>query len=187
MHEKLEVNIVELLTTNILFVCVEPNFVQLVEFVDGEAVSFDSYWNTLHHSTKSSDTPTKSFQRPPIRQSQPAYIPEVQPPVRNIQPILPGIVNYGSGSEYSQSSSMYPKSSTMKKSSGVTIPPPPLTTTTSSNRQPMQFISAGFKQPVEYAHLSPSDKLAQVQQQESHRIQPTTGGYSINKYFRQPQ
>lgn len=164
----------------------EPNFVQLVEFVDGEAVSFDSYWNTLHHSTKSSDTPTKALQRP-VRQSQPTYIPEVAPPppqIRNIQPVLPGIVNYGSGSEYSQTSSMLPKSSTMKKSSGVTIPPPPPSTT---NRQPMQFISAGFKQPVEYAHLSPSEQLAQVQQQEGHRIQPTTGGYSINKYFRQQQ
>ena len=102
-------------------------------------------------------------------------------PVRNLQPVLPGIVGYGSGSEYSQTSSMMPKTSTVKKSSGVTIPPPPPT-----NKQPMQFISAGFKQPVEYTHLTPSEQLAQLQQQESHRIQPTSG-YSINKHFRQQQ
>lgn len=77
---------------------------------------------------------------------------------------------------------MMPKPSTMKKSSGVTIPPPP----PSTNRQPMQFVSGGFKQPVDYAHLSPSEQLAQLQQQESHRIQSTTG-YSINKHFRQQQ
>ncbi|CAF4081760.1 unnamed protein product [Rotaria sp. Silwood2] len=109
-------------------------------------------------------------------------------PVRNLQPVLPGLVNYGSGSEYSQTSSMMPKSSAIKKSSGVTIPPPPQPQPSSStaNRQPMQFISAGFKQPIEYTHLSPSEQLAQLQQQESHRIQPTSG-YSINKHFRQQQ
>ncbi len=105
-------------------------------------------------------------------------------PVRNLQPVLPGILGYGSGSEYSQTSSMMPKPSTTKKTSGVTIPPPPLPP--SANRQPMQFVSAGFKQPVDYNHLSPSEQLAQLQQQEGHRIQPTTG-YSINKHFRQQQ
>jgi hypothetical protein len=106
-----------------------------------------------------------------------------EPPVRNLQPVLPGIIGYGSGSEYSQTSSMMPKPSTIKKSIGVTIPPPP---SSSTNRQPMQFVSAGFKQPVEYSHLSPSEQLAHLQQQEGHRIQPTTG-YSINKHFRQQQ
>ena len=105
-------------------------------------------------------------------------------PVRNLQPVLPGILGYGSGSEYSQTSSMVPKPSTTKKSSGVTIPPPPQSS--SANRQPMQFVSAGFKQPVDYSHLSPNEQLAQLQQQESHRIQPTTS-YSINKHFRQQQ
>ncbi|CAF4081766.1 unnamed protein product, partial [Rotaria sp. Silwood2] len=34
----------------------EPNLIQLVEFVDDQLVSFDSFWNTLHHSHKSSET-----------------------------------------------------------------------------------------------------------------------------------
>jgi hypothetical protein len=112
-------------------------------------------------------------------------MPNYEAPVRNLQPVLTGIVNYGSGSEYSQTSSMMPKSSAMKKSSGVTIPPPP-PPSASTNRQPMQFVSAGFKQPVEYTHLTPGEQLAQLQQQEGHRIQPTSG-YSINKHFRQQQ
>ena len=62
------------------------------------------------------------------------------------------------------------------------IPPPP-SAAAAATRQPMQFISAGFKQTVEYAHVSPADQLAQLQQQEGHRIQPTTG-YSISKHFR---
>ncbi|CAF3670362.1 unnamed protein product [Rotaria sp. Silwood1] len=185
----------------------EPNFIQLVEFVDGQLISFDSFWNTLHHSHKSSET-TKPNQSTSLNRNIPSTLTNVhysqqtnvsqkvilpmsnnEPPVRNLQPVLPGLVNYGSGSEYSQTSSMMPKTSTIKKSSGVTIPPPPppsqpLSSTTS--RQPMQFISAGFKQPVEYTHLSPSEQLAQLQQQESHRIQPTSG-YSINKHFRQQQ
>ena len=161
----------------------------MVEFVDGEFVSFDSFWNTLHHSTKSSETSTKPVQSAPSNRNIPSNLRYPPPPttneapVRNLQPLLPGIAGYGSGSEYSQTSSMMPKSSTMKKSSGVTIPPPP-PPSSSANRQPMQFVSAGFKQPVEYAHLSPSEQLAQLQQQESHRIQSTTG-YSINKHFRQ--
>lgn len=112
-----------------------------------------------------------------------------EPPLRHLKPVLTGLVNYGSGSEYSQTSSMMPKSSTAKRSSGITIPPPPTAAPTSSstaNRQPMQFISAGFKQSVEYTHLSPNEQLAQFQQQESHRIQPNSG-YSVNKHFRQQQ
>ena len=108
-------------------------------------------------------------------------------PIRHLQPVIPGMGNYGSGSEYSQTSSMIPKPSTIKKSSGVTVPPPPISSSSSAmpNRQaPIQFISAGFRQPIEYTHLSPSEQLAQLQQQESHRIQPT-GTYSINKHFRQ--
>jgi len=168
----------------------EPNLIQLVEFVDGELVSFDSFWNTLHHSNKSSETPTKQNQSVPTNRNlrYPQQSSQVlnEAPVRNLQPVLPGILGYGSGSEYSQTSSMIPKPSTAKKSSGVTIPPPPPPQSSSANRQPMQFISGGFKQPVEYTHLSPSEQLAQLQQQESHRIQPTTG-YSINKHFRQQQ
>ncbi len=156
--------------------------VQLVEFVDGELVSFDSFWNTLHHSTKPSESPVKPINRNVRHPSSQILAPTTnnEAPVRNLQPVLPGLIGYGSGSEYSQTSAMMPKPSTIKKSSGVTIPPPPV------NRQPMQFVSAGFKQPVEYSHLSPSEQLAQLQQQESHRIQPTTG-YSVNKHFRQQQ
>jgi hypothetical protein len=176
--------------------------IQLVEFVDGELVSFDSFWNTLHHSYKSSETPTKPIQSAPINRNIPSNLrypqqantssqvllptTNTEAPVRNLQPVLPGIIGYGSGSEYSQTSAMMQKSSTIKKSSGVTIPPPPPPPSSSANRQPMQFVSAGFKQPVEYTHLSPSEQLAQLQQQEGHRIQPTTG-YSINKHFRQQQ
>ncbi|CAF5133506.1 unnamed protein product [Rotaria magnacalcarata] len=165
----------------------EPNLIQLVEFVDGALVSFDSFWNTLHHSRKSVEIP-KPIQlnrHAPSTVTNPrqAFLPMAtnEAPVRNLQPVVAGLVNYGSGSEYSQTSSMMPKSSTTKRPSGVTIPPPP-----STNRQPMQFISAGFKQPVDYAHLSPSEQLAQLQQQGGHRIQ-STGGYSINKNFRQQQ
>jgi len=174
--------------------------VQLVEFVDGELVSFDSFWNTLHHSNKSSETPTKQNQSSSINRNirypqqlntssqilLPITTTNNEAPVKNLQPVLPGIIGYGSGSEYSQTSSMMPKPTTAKKSSGLTIPPPPPPASSSANRQPMQFISAGFKQPVEYSHLSPSEQLAQLQQQEGHRIQPTTG-YSINKHFRQQQ
>ncbi|CAF1081738.1 unnamed protein product [Adineta steineri] len=175
----------------------EPNSIKLVEHVDGEIVSFDSFWKILHHANKSSES-TKPMPSTPInrittslRHPQPSpqkFSPMVnnEAPVRNLQPVLPGIVNYASGSEYSQTSAaIIPKATTMKKSSGVTIPPPP-PSASQANRQPMQFISAGFKQPVEYAHLSPSEQLAQLQQQENHRIQPT-GGYSINKHFRQQQ
>ncbi|CAF3604047.1 unnamed protein product [Rotaria sordida] len=176
----------------------EPSLIQLVEFVDGHLVSFDSFWNTLHHSHKPSEITKPIQSTSSLNRNIPSTLTNIhysqqskvilpmsnnEVPVRNLQPVLPGLVNYGSGSEYSQTSSMMPKSSTIKKSSGVTIPPPPSTTT---NRQPMQFISAGFKQPVEYTHLSPSEQLAQLQQQESHRIQPTSG-YSINKHFRQQQ
>ena len=106
-------------------------------------------------------------------------------PVRNLQPLISGLVGYASGSEYSQTSSMMPKSSLpLKKSSGAMIPPPPSAATAATpNRPTMQFISAGFKQPAEYSHLSPSEQLAQFQQQEGHRIQPSVG-YSINKHFR---
>ncbi len=160
---------------------VEPNFIQLVEYVDRELVSFDSFWNTLHHSNKPTEPPINRNRQ----QLSQVLVPNTtyEAPVRNLQPVLPGILGYGSGSEYSQTSSMVPKPSTTKKSSGVTIPPPP---SSSSNRQPMQFVSAGFKQPVDYSHLSPHEQLAQLQQQESHRIQPTTS-YSINKHFRQQQ
>ena len=166
--------------------CLEPNFIQLVEFVDRELVSFDSFWKTLHHSNKPVESPsTKPIARTNSSTVRP--LPTQEAPVRNLQPVLPGILGYGSGSEYSQTSSMMPKPSTTtttaKKSSGVTIPPPP---PPSANRPPMQFISAGYKQPEEYAHLSPNEQLAQLQQQEGHRIQPTTG-YSINKHFRQTQ
>ncbi|CAF3950478.1 unnamed protein product [Rotaria sordida] len=184
----------------------EPNLIQLVEFVDGQLVSFDSFWNTLHHSHKSSETTTttttKPIQSTSLNRNIPSTLTNIhysqqskvtlptsnnEAPVRNLQPVLPGLVNYGSGSEYSQTSLMMPKSSTIKKSSGVTIPPPPPPLSSSTtNKQPMQFISAGFKQPAEYTHLSPSEQLAQLQQQESHRIQPTSG-YSINKHFRQQQ
>lgn len=154
----------------------------MVEFVDRELVSFDSFWNTLHHSNKSFESPST---KPTTRSTNPSTIrslPTQEAPVRNLQPILPGILGYGSGSEYSQTSSMMPKGSTTKKSSGVAIPPPP----PSANRPAMQFVSAGYKQPIEYAHLSPSEQLAQLQQQEGHRIQPTSG-HSINKHFRQTQ
>ncbi|CAF3353793.1 unnamed protein product [Rotaria socialis] len=167
----------------------EPNLIQLVEFVDGALVSFDSFWNTLHHSHKSVEIP-KPIQlnrHAPSTVANPRQaflpMPTNEAPVRNLQPVVAGLVNYGSGSEYSQTSSMMPKSSATKKPSGVTIPPPPAPST---NRQPMQFISAGFKQPVDYTHLSPSEQLAQLQQQGGHRIQ-STGGYSINKHFRQQQ
>jgi hypothetical protein len=170
-----------------LFFFVEPNFIQLVEFVDRELVSFDSFWNTLHHSNKSSEPPPINRTIPVNHRQSSSQVllpttTNYEAPVRNLQPLLPGILGYGSGSEYSQTSSMMPKPLTAKKSSGVTIPPPP----PSANRQPMQFVSAGFKQPVEYSHLSPSEQLAQLQQQEGHRIQPTTG-YSTNKHFRQQQ
>lgn len=156
--------------------------IQLVEFVDRALVSFDSFWNTLHHSNKSVESPST---KPIPRSTNPSTVrslPSQEAPVRNLQPVLPGILGYGSGSEYSQTSSMMPKGSTTKKSSGVAIPPPP----PSSNRPAMQFVSAGFKQPDEFTHLSPSEQLAHVQQQQGHRIQPTTG-YSINKHFRPPQ
>lgn len=169
------------LQNEIRYVCLEPNLVQLVEFVDRELVSFDSFWKTLHHSNKQVESPsTKPTNR--VHSSNVRPLPTQEAPVRNLQPVLPGILGYGSGSEYSQTSAMMSKPSTTKKSSGVTIPPPP----PSANRPPMQFVSAGFKQPEEYAHLSPTEQLAQLQQQEGHRIQPTTG-YSINKHFRQTQ
>ncbi|UJR09280.1 hypothetical protein I4U23_013525 [Adineta vaga] len=168
----------------------EPNLVQLVEYVDSELVSFEAFWKTLHHSNKSSEL-TKPMPSAPInrlptnqRYSQPTINNEA--PVRHLQPVLPGIIGYGSGSEYSQMSSMVPKPGSIKKSSGVTIPPPPPPLSTSTTRQPMQFVSAGFKQPNDYGHLTPSEQLAQLQQQQSHRIQPTSG-HSINKHFRSQQ
>ncbi len=169
-----------------LLVILEPDLIQLVEFVDGELISFDAFWNTLHHSNKSSE-PTKPIQSTSANLRYPqVLLPKTtnEAPVRNLQPVLPGIVGYGSGSEYSQTSAMISKSTTLKKSSGVTIPPPP--PSASTTRQPMQFVSAGFKQPVDYTHLSPSEQLAQLQQQQGHRIQ-STGGYSVNKHFRQQQ
>ncbi|CAF2836696.1 unnamed protein product [Rotaria sp. Silwood2] len=68
--------------------------------------------------------------------------------IRNLQPVLPGIGGYGSGSEYSQTSSMMPKSSIIKNSSGVTIPLPPASS--SKNLQSIQIVSADFKQSDEY-------------------------------------
>ena len=142
--------------------------IQLVDLVDGQISSFESFWKTLH-VTSSNHKHVETTTNPSA-------------PVRNLQPVISGLVGYASGSEYSQTSSMMPKSSlTMKKPSGAMIPPPPLPTT--SNRPTLQFISAGFKQPMEYTHLSPSEQLAQFQQQESHRIQPNNS-YSINKHFR---
>lgn len=162
----------------------EPNQIQLVEFVDGEFVSFDSFWRTLHQSSKPSEPPKPAPSAPINRLATSQRFPPTtttEAPVRHLQPHLPGIGGYGSGSEYSQASAMMPRASAMKKSSGVTIPPPP-----AIGRQPMQFISAGFKQPAEYGHLTPGEQLAQLQLQEGHRIQPT-GGYSVNKHFRPPQ
>ena len=157
----------------------EPNLVQLVDLVEGELVSFESFWHTLHHTSKPAATPSRPVTSSNVRQAHPSppgvvAPPNPEPPVRHLQPIIPGLVSYASGSEYSQTSSM------MKKPSGAMVPPPPLPAAT---RQPMQFISAGFKQPVEYTHASPAEQLAQFQQQEGHRIQPTTG-YSISKHLR---
>lgn len=150
----------------------EPNIVQLVELVEGQIISFDAFWRTLH---------LPQTAKPVELTTNPSA------PVRNLQPLISGLVGYASGSEYSQTSSMMPKSSLpMKKSSGAMIPPPPpsaAATTTTPNRPTMQFVSAGYKQPAEYSHLSPSEQLAQFQQQEGHRIQPGVG-YSINKHFR---
>jgi hypothetical protein len=105
--------------------------------------------------------------------------------VRNLQPVLPSIGGYGNGSEYSQTSSIMPKSSTIKNSSDVTILLPPVSSST--NRQPMQFLSAGrFKQSDEYSYLSSNEQLVHLQEQQNHRIQ-LTSSYLINKYFRQQQ
>lgn len=149
----------------------EPNVVQLVDMIDGAMVSFESFWHTLHQTNNKPAEPTKTTSN-------------TSAPVRNLQPLMPSLVGYASGSEYSQTSSIVGKSAPLKKPSGVMIPPPPIPSlTTTSTRPTMQFISAGFKQPTEYTHLSPSEQLAQFQQQEGHRIQPTAG-YSINKHFR---
>ncbi|CAF1317742.1 unnamed protein product [Adineta ricciae] len=166
----------------------EPDSVQLVESVDNELVSFESFWKTLHHSNKSSEI-SKPISSAPINRltTNQRYPPPPttnnEAPVRHLQPVLPGIVGYGSGSEYSQPPVVLSKTGSMKKSSGATIPPPPPLSTT---RQPMQFISAGFKPTADLGHLTPSEQLAQFQQQEGHRIQ-STGGYSINKHFRPQQ
>ena len=160
----------------------------MVELVDNELVSFESFWKTLHHSNKSSEI-SKPILSAPINRltTNQRYPPPPninnEAPVRHLQPVLPGIVGYGSGSEYSQPPVALSKTSSMKKSSGVTIPPPPPLSTT---RQPMQFISAGFKPATDLGHLTPGEQLAQFQQQEGHRIQ-STGGYSINKHFRPQQ
>ena len=168
----------------------EPNVIQLVELVDRAIVSFDAFWRTLHNPNRPVEpiprhVPTGNPRYVQQHTSSPApFAPMAmnQAPMRPTHPSLMGLAPYGSGSDVSQGSSMMPKPGGIQRSSGATVPP-----FVSANKPPLQFISAGFKAPTEYAHLTPGEQLAQLQNQEGHRIQPSsTGAYSINKHFRQP-
>ncbi|CAF1261620.1 unnamed protein product [Rotaria sordida] len=122
----------------------EANLIQLAKFVDCKLVLFDLFSKILHHSYKSSQR-TKPIQLASLNHNNlPSTVTNLyysqqsnivplkavlimsnnQLFVRNLQSILLGIVNNGSNSEYNQISLMIPKSSTMKKSSDVTILPP---------------------------------------------------------------
>jgi hypothetical protein len=178
------------LTIGSLIFDLEPNVIQLIDLVDGQVVSFDSFWHTLHQTSKPSESITSvgNHRSEPttvhVRHGQQTNSLSTarismsikEPPIHHLQALPSGLVNYGSGSEYSQTSAIIPKLMSIKQSENTVL-------TSSIDRPTMQFVSAGFKQPVEYTHLSPREQLAQFQQQESHRIRPGTG-YAINKHLR---
>ena len=164
--------------TNIIL---EPNIIQLVDLVDGEVVSFEALWRTLHQSQQKTSNSNTRTAPPSMGRttngslSMPGPTLKSEPVVHHLQPVFHGISQYASESEHSN------LSSALKRPSGATIPPPPAPN--QNVRMPMQFVSAGFKQPSEHGHLSPDQLLAQFQQQEGHRIQ-SNNGYSSRKIQR---